>query len=119
MAVRPNLKAHRATVAKIAKRLKQAAYDVAYEIATRSKPPWGYRTLTQQEELPLLRDHLLRLDAESRHDRFNGFLDDSFIESYAARCPWSATRRPRVRPLPAQNPPEIRGGFALGDRVAG
>jgi hypothetical protein len=23
-------------------------------------------------ELPLLRDHLLRLDAESRHDRFNG-----------------------------------------------
>ncbi|SFI52215.1 GNAT family N-acetyltransferase [Bradyrhizobium sp. Gha] len=47
----------------------------------------GYvRTLSQQEELPLLRDHLLRLDAESRHDRFNGFLDDSFIERYAARC---------------------------------
>ncbi|BAR61509.1 hypothetical protein NK6_8360 [Bradyrhizobium diazoefficiens] len=44
------------------------------------------RTLIQQEELPLLRDHLLRLDAESRHDRFNGFLDDSFIERYAARC---------------------------------
>ena len=60
---------------------------MAYEAATRSKPAWGYvRTLTQQEELPLLRDHLLRLDAESRHDRFNGFLDDSFIESYAARC---------------------------------
>ena len=47
----------------------------------------GYvRTLIQQEELPLLRDHLLRLDAASRHDRFNGFLDDSFIERYAARC---------------------------------
>ncbi|GMP01343.1 GNAT family N-acetyltransferase [Bradyrhizobium sp. TM239] len=47
----------------------------------------GYvRTLIQQEELPLLRDHLLRLDAGSRHDRFNGFLDDSFIERYAARC---------------------------------
>lgn len=47
----------------------------------------GYvRTLSQQEELPLLRDHLLRLDAASRHDRFNGFLDDSFIERYAARC---------------------------------
>jgi GNAT superfamily N-acetyltransferase len=60
---------------------------VAYETATRSKPAWGdVRTLTQQEELPLLRDHLLRLDAESRHSRFNGFLDDSFIESYAARC---------------------------------
>jgi GNAT superfamily N-acetyltransferase len=44
------------------------------------------RTLRQQEELPLLRDHLLRLDAESRHDRFHGFLDDSFIERYAAKC---------------------------------
>jgi GNAT superfamily N-acetyltransferase len=42
--------------------------------------------LIQQEELPLLRDHLLRLDPQSRHDRFNGFLDDSFIERYAARC---------------------------------
>ncbi|HXN70376.1 MAG TPA: GNAT family N-acetyltransferase, partial [Bradyrhizobium sp.] len=39
-----------------------------------------------QEELPLLRDHLLRLDPRSRHDRFNGFLDDSFIERYAAKC---------------------------------
>ena len=44
------------------------------------------RTLRQQEELPLLRDHLLRLDSESRHDRFNGFLDDSFIERYARKC---------------------------------
>jgi GNAT superfamily N-acetyltransferase len=44
------------------------------------------RTLRQQEELPLLRDHLLRLDSESRHDRFHGFMDDSFIESYAAKC---------------------------------
>ena len=44
------------------------------------------RTLSQQEELPLLRDHLLRLDHESRHDRFHGFMDDSFIERYAAKC---------------------------------
>ena len=44
------------------------------------------RTLRQQEELPLLRDHLLRLDPESRHDRFHGFMDDSFIERYAAKC---------------------------------
>ena len=43
-------------------------------------------TLRQQEELPLLRDHLLRLDQESRHDRFNGFMDDGFIERYAAKC---------------------------------
>ena len=54
---------------------------------TRSKPAKGtVRTLRQQEELPLLRDHLLRLDRESRHDRFHGFMDDSFIERYAAKC---------------------------------
>jgi GNAT superfamily N-acetyltransferase len=51
----------------------------------RPRPGFGYvRTLS--EELPLLRDHLLRLDPESRRDRFNGFLDDSFIERYAERC---------------------------------
>ena len=44
------------------------------------------RTLSQQEELPLLRDHLLRLDRSSRHDRFHGFMDDSFIERYAEKC---------------------------------
>ncbi|GAC1507463.1 MAG: GNAT family N-acetyltransferase [Bradyrhizobium sp.] len=44
------------------------------------------RTLRRQEELPLLRDHLLRLDPESRHDRFNGFMDASFIERYARKC---------------------------------
>lgn len=61
--------------------------DLALEDTVRTPPVPGYvRTLSQQEELPLLRDHLLRLDAESRHDRFNGFLDDSFIERYAARC---------------------------------
>ena len=42
--------------------------------------------LHQQEELALLRDHLLRLDADSRRDRFNGFLDDRFIERYAGKC---------------------------------
>ena len=44
------------------------------------------RTLSQQEELPLLRGHLLRLDRQSRHDRFHGFIDESFIERYAAKC---------------------------------
>ena len=34
----------------------------------------------------MLREHLLRLDPESRRDRFNGAADESFIESYAARC---------------------------------
>jgi GNAT superfamily N-acetyltransferase len=44
------------------------------------------RTLRQQEEMPLLRDHLLRLDSASRHDRFNGFMDDGFIGRYAGKC---------------------------------
>jgi GNAT superfamily N-acetyltransferase len=55
-------------------------------LATRS-----VRTLRQQEELPLLRDHLLRLDRTSRHDRFHGFIDDSFIERYAAKCAGDGT----------------------------
>jgi GNAT superfamily N-acetyltransferase len=60
---------------------------VPHEDTFRPRPGFGYvRTLSQHEELPLLRDHLLRLDGESRHDRFNGYMDDSFIEGYAARC---------------------------------
>jgi GNAT superfamily N-acetyltransferase len=43
------------------------------------------RTLTAAE-LPLLREHLLRLDPESRRDRFNGYADDGFIARYAAKC---------------------------------
>ena len=52
--------------------------------STRAKG--NVRILRQQEELPLLRDHLLRLDRVSRHDRFQGFMDDGFIERYAAKC---------------------------------
>jgi GNAT superfamily N-acetyltransferase len=60
---------------------------LSHQDAFGPRPGFGYvRTLSQHEELPLLRDHLLRLDAESRHNRFNGYLDDSFIERYAARC---------------------------------
>jgi len=58
-----------------------------HELKHRPRPGFGYvRTLSQDEELPLLRDHLLRLDRQCRHDRFNGFMDDSFIERYAAKC---------------------------------
>jgi GNAT superfamily N-acetyltransferase len=39
-----------------------------------------------RREMPLLREHLLRLDSESRRDRFNGFADESFIERYAEKC---------------------------------
>ncbi|MGX9424635.1 MULTISPECIES: GNAT family N-acetyltransferase [Bradyrhizobium] len=43
------------------------------------------RTLSQSE-LPLLQDHLLRLDRTSRYDRFHGFMDDGFIKRYAEKC---------------------------------
>jgi GNAT superfamily N-acetyltransferase len=65
---------------------------LSYEVTTRSMPARGsVRTLRQQEELPLLRDHLLRLDPASRHDRFHGFMDDGFIERYAAKCAGDGT----------------------------
>jgi len=63
------------------------SYDVTYQDFTHSTRAKGnVRILRQQEELPLLRDHLLRLDRVSRHDRFQGFMDDGFIERYAAKC---------------------------------
>ncbi|MFU0503340.1 GNAT family N-acetyltransferase [Pseudaminobacter sp. NGMCC 1.201702] len=37
-------------------------------------------------DLPRFREHLLRLDAASRRDRFNGSLNDKFIAAYADRC---------------------------------
>ncbi len=43
------------------------------------------RSLTTRE-VPLLRDHLLRLDPASRRDRFNGFADAGFINRYARKC---------------------------------
>jgi GNAT superfamily N-acetyltransferase len=57
-------------------------HDIADSIIAKG----SVRTLRRQEELPLLRDHLLRLDRASRHDRFHGFMDDSFIERYAEKC---------------------------------
>jgi GNAT superfamily N-acetyltransferase len=57
-----------------------------YDNTVSSRAKGTVRILSQQEELPLLRDHLLRLDRTSRHDRFHGFMDDSFIERYAEKC---------------------------------
>lgn len=57
-----------------------------YHVTAPIRAKGTVRTLSQQEELPLLRDHLLRLDRTSRHDRFHGFMDDSFIERYAEKC---------------------------------
>jgi hypothetical protein len=47
--------------------------------------------ILRRDELPLLRDHLLRLDRASRHDRFHGFMDDGFIERYAEKCAHDGT----------------------------
>ncbi|MFC0243068.1 GNAT family N-acetyltransferase [Rhodopseudomonas telluris] len=58
-------------------------YDALIADLTGSKGT--IRSLINQE-LPLLRDHLLRLDAESRRDRFNGYADEGFIDRYAMKC---------------------------------
>jgi RimJ/RimL family protein N-acetyltransferase len=47
--------------------------------------PGLFRQL-RPSELARFRDHLLRLDARSRRDRFNGAIDDDFIVAYANRC---------------------------------
>lgn len=49
-------------------------------------PPVGEIRVLAPADLPQFRDHLLRLSSASRHDRFNGFTDDAFLASYAARC---------------------------------
>lgn len=60
-------------------------------IATRQSAPipahiiGGVRALTPAE-MPLLKEHLLRLDQDSRHDRFNGVADDAYVTRYADRC---------------------------------
>jgi GNAT superfamily N-acetyltransferase len=43
------------------------------------------RRLTAAEQ-PLFREHLLRLDADTRVDRFNAPTDDIIIEQYVDRC---------------------------------
>ena len=68
------------------------------------------RTLSQQEELPLLRDHLLRLDRNSRRDRFHGFIDDSFIERYAEKCANDGTVGIRGRKSHSASKPRCGGG---------
>jgi GNAT superfamily N-acetyltransferase len=65
---------------------------VQHQNITHSKLAEGsVRTLRPQEELALLRDHLMRLDPASRRDRFHGFMDDDFIERYAAKCAGDGT----------------------------
>ena len=46
----------------------------------------GVVRLLRHSELPQFKAHLLRLDAASRRDRFNGPTNDHFVSSYAERC---------------------------------
>jgi RimJ/RimL family protein N-acetyltransferase len=49
--------------------------------------PWrGIVRQLRPSDLPRFREHLLRLDAESRHDRFNGVTNDAYVSAYAERC---------------------------------
>ena len=95
-----------------------------HEDTTRSTPPGAASgRLRQQEELPLLRDHLLRLDRDSRHDRFHGFMDDGFIERYAAKCADDGTviiayiEDGVVRGAAELHPPDQSPGCAARDRL--
>jgi len=48
--------------------------------------PWrGIVRQLRPSDLPRFREHLLRLDAESRHDRFNGVTNDAYLSAYAER----------------------------------
>jgi GNAT superfamily N-acetyltransferase len=55
------------------------------QVASRSRPTGAVRVL-KPREMPLLRDHLLRLDPVSRRDRFNGVVDEGFLKKYAGGC---------------------------------
>jgi GNAT superfamily N-acetyltransferase len=53
--------------------------------ATGDRRSGTIRVLTERER-QLLQDHLLRLDPQSRRDRFNGVVEDEFLIKYAAGC---------------------------------
>jgi GNAT superfamily N-acetyltransferase len=53
---------------------------------TAGLPGDGVVRMLNRQEMPLLREHLLRLDPDSRRDRFNGWADERFIERYADKC---------------------------------
>lgn len=54
-------------------------------MATSSRPLVEIRRLWPAD-MPAFRDHMLRLDARSRHERFGGGMSDEFIAHYAESC---------------------------------
>jgi len=55
------------------------------EIMHHAGGPRGAIRQLRPSDLPRFREHLLRLDTASRRDRFNGLVDDAFLQNYAAR----------------------------------
>ncbi|MBD0416388.1 GNAT family N-acetyltransferase [Oryzicola mucosus] len=53
---------------------------------TRIDRPAGLIRQLRPSDLSLFTDHLKRLDAASRRDRFNGMTDDDYLTAYAYRC---------------------------------
>lgn len=56
------------------------------DIQTYPYPTGGAIRQLRPSDARHFRDHLLRLDAVSRRDRFNGAAANAFVESYAERC---------------------------------
>jgi RimJ/RimL family protein N-acetyltransferase len=53
---------------------------------TLKSQPWrGTVRQLRPSDLEKFRQHLMRLDAESRHDRFNGITNDAYLSAYAER----------------------------------
>jgi GNAT superfamily N-acetyltransferase len=50
------------------------------------RPGTGRIRQLRPSDFPHFRDHLLRLDRESRRDRFNGPASDATLRAYADRC---------------------------------
>lgn len=54
--------------------------------AAGTTPTTGTIRNLRHSELAEFKSHLLRLDRESRRDRFNGPTNDAFVSAYADRC---------------------------------
>jgi len=56
------------------------------DLRTSTEMPLGAIRQLRPSDLPKFREHLLRLDTESRRDRFNGPSNDAFVAAYAERA---------------------------------
>lgn len=61
-------------------------YDMDHLLQFDEEQYRGTVRLLRRSELAQFRAHLLRLDIQSRRDRFNGPTSDAFLETYAERC---------------------------------